>query len=176
MTSFILEVLKNLISKGYTLSDLTFILPNKRSGTFLKQQIHKVCNKTIFAPEILSIEEFVEELSQLKSVSNIDLTFEFFNAYKDSVKKENQDSFESFSKWAPILLQDFNEIDRHLIKQDHIFNYLSAIQEINHWSLEINQTQFITNYLSFWNSLGKQYENFTTSLINKKIGPSPRGR
>ena len=42
----------------------------------------------------------------------------------------NRDSFDSFSKWAPIVLQDFNEIDRYLIPQDQIFEYLSAIQEI----------------------------------------------
>lgn len=124
-------------------------------------------NKTLFAPEILSIEEFVEELSQLKSVTNTDLLFEFYSTYQKLTETAKQDTFESFSKWGQILLQDFNEIDRYLIPQHQIFNYLSAIQEINHWSSESNQTEFIKNYLSFWNKLTAYYEDFTTSLINK---------
>ncbi|PQV49491.1 PD-(D/E)XK nuclease superfamily protein [Jejuia pallidilutea] len=170
MTTFIFDVLNDLIKKNYNFSELTFILPSKRAGLFLKHQIAKVSNKTLFAPEILSIEEFVEELSELKSVTNTDLLFEFYTTYQKLTETAKQDTFESFSKWGQILLQDFNEIDRYLIPQHQIFNYLSAIQEINHWSSESNQTEFIKNYLSFWNKLTAYYEDFTTTLINKNIG------
>lgn len=170
MTNFIFDVLKDLQKDNYNLSELTFVLPSKRAGLFLKHQISRVSDKTIFAPNILSIEEFVEELSQLKSVANTDLLFEFYSTYQKLTEKSQQDSFESFSKWGQILLQDFNEIDRYLIPQQHIFEYLSAIQEINHWSSEKNQTDFIKNYLSFWNKLPVYYEHFTTSLINKSVG------
>ena len=170
MTTFIHDVLKDLQSNNQNLSDLTFVLPSKRAGLFLKHQLSNVVNKTIFAPEIVSIEEFVEELSQLKSISNTELLFEFYTTYIQLTKKENLDSFESFSKWAQILLQDFNEIDRYLIPQESVFNYLSAIQDLKHWSLEENQTDFVKNYLSFWNKLYNYYTHFTDSLLNKKIG------
>lgn len=170
MTNFIFDVLKDLQKDHYNLSELTFVLPSKRAGLFLKHQISKVSDKTIFAPNILSIEEFVEELSQLKSIANTDLLFEFYSTYQKLTEKSQQDSFESFSKWGQIVLQDFNEIDRYLIPQKQIFEYLSAIQEINHWSSEQNQTDFIKNYLSFWNKLPSYYEHFTTALVNKNIG------
>ena len=170
MTNFIFDVLKDLKKENYNLSELTFILPSKRAGLFLKHQIAKVNLKTLFAPKILSIEEFVEELSQLKSIPNTDLLFEFYTTYQKLTEKSQQDTFESFSKWAQILLQDFNEIDRYLIPQQQIFKYLAAVQEVNHWSLEENQTEFIKNYLSFWNKLPIYYEHFTTTLINKNIG------
>tara|TARA_R110002072_G_scaffold203292_1_gene361286 strand:- start:878 stop:3634 length:2757 start_codon:yes stop_codon:yes gene_type:complete len=170
MTTFINDVLKDLQSNNQNLSDLTFVLPSKRAGLFLKHQLSKVVKKTIFAPQIVSIEEFVEELSQIKSISNTELLFEFYTTYTQLTKKENLDSFESFSKWAQILLQDFNEIDRYLIPQEHIFNYLSAIQDLKHWSLEENKTDFVKNYLSFWNKLHNYYTHFTDSLLNNKIG------
>jgi len=148
MTTFIHDVLKDLQNNKQNLSDLTFVLPSKRAGLFLKHHLSKVVNKTIFAPQILSIEEFVQELSQLKSISNTELLFEFYSTYSQLTKKESLDSFESFSKWAQILLQDFNEIDRYLIPQEHVFNYLSAIQDLKHWSLEENKTDFVkTIYL-----------------------------
>ncbi|WNH08760.1 PD-(D/E)XK nuclease family protein [Thalassobellus suaedae] len=170
MTTFIFDVLKDLQNKHVNLSQLTFVLPSKRAGLFLKHQLKKVTNQTIFAPEIISIEEFVEALSQLKTVSNTELLFEFYNSYTELTKKENLDSFESFSKWAQILLQDFNEIDRYLIPQDKIFNYLSAIQDLKHWSLEKEKTEFVKNYLSFWNKLYDYYNHFTKALLNKNIG------
>ncbi|MEW4922247.1 PD-(D/E)XK nuclease family protein [Algibacter sp. 2305UL17-15] len=170
MTTFIFDVLKDLQKDNHNLSELTFVLPSKRAGLFIKHQIAKVNNTTVFAPKILSIEEFVEELSQLKSVSNTNLLFEFYSTYQELTEASKQDTFESFSKWGQILLQDFNEIDRYLIPHQQIFDYLGAIQEVNHWSAEKNQTEFIKNYLSFWNRLNTYYQHFSTRLINKKIG------
>jgi ATP-dependent helicase/nuclease subunit B len=170
MATFISDVLIDLQNKSTNLSSITFILPSKRAGLFLKHHLSQVVQQSIFSPNILSIEEFVEKLSQLKTISNTELLFEFYNTYKSLTKKEDQESFESFSKWAQILLQDFNEIDRYLIPQKQIFEYLSAIQDLNHWSLEINKTDFVTNYLSFWNKLNHYYKHFTEQLILKKIG------
>ena len=170
MTTFIFDVLKDLKSNGTNISEITFVLPSKRAGLFLKHQLAKVINQTIFSPEIISIEEFVEELSQLKNVSNTELLFDFYNSYSQLTKEKDIDSFESFSKWAQILLQDFNEIDRYLIPQEKIFDYLSAIQDLKHWSLEKEKTEFIKNYLSFWNKLFSYYNHFTKFLLNKHIG------
>ena len=170
MTTFIFDVLKDLQNCNTNLSEITFVLPSKRAGLFLKHQLPKVIEQTIFSPQIISIEEFVEELSQLKPISNTELLFEFYNTYTELTKKKNLDSFESFSKWAQILLQDFNEIDRYLIPQEKIFNYLSAIQDLKHWSLEANKTDFVENYLSFWNKLYNYYTHFTKLLLDKNIG------
>lgn len=170
MTSFIYDVLNDLKKKEVNISQLTFILPSKRAGIFLKSELSQVYSKTFFSPHILSIEEFVEELSQLKQPSNIELLFEFYNVYLKNNSKESIDAFDAFSKWAQILLQDFNEIDRYLIPQEKIFNYLSAIQDINHWSLENNQPQLIKNYLSFWKKLNTTYASLTNHLINKGFG------
>jgi uncharacterized protein YerC len=170
MTSFIHDVLINLKKKDVDFSQLTFILPSKRAGIFLKKELSQISSKTLFSPFILSIEDFVEELSQLKQLSNIELLFEFYEVYLKNTINDDIDTFDSFSKWAQILIQDFNEIDRYLIPQKHIFNYLSAIQDINHWSLETNQTPLIKKYLSFWKNLNTTYTNFTNHLVNKGFG------
>jgi ATP-dependent helicase/nuclease subunit B len=170
MTTFIFDVLKDLQNKHENLSELTFILPSKRAGLFLKHQLAQVTNQTIFSPKIISIETFVEELSQLKTISNTELLFEFYSVYIQQTKKEDIDSFESFSKWAQILLQDFNEIDRYLIPQKNIFEYLSAIQDLKHWSLETQQTDFVKKYLSFWNRLNNYYSKLSEQLLSDNTG------
>ena len=140
MVSFIESVLIDLRDKKLNFEDLQFILPSKRAGIFLKHQLAGLIDKPIFSPEIKSIEEFVEELSGLKVLSNIDLLFSLYSTYKSITRDGEVEPFESFSKWAQILLQDFNEIDRHLVEQNQIFDYLTAIVELNHWSKEENQT------------------------------------
>ncbi len=171
MTTFIFDVLKDLLNLSVDLSQQTLILPSKRAGLFLRHQLSLMTDKTIFAPEILSIEEFVEELSDMKSISNTELLFKLYNSYLE-LTPNDPDNFDAFSKWAQILLQDFNEIDRYLIPQENIFNYLSAIKEIEHqhWSSEKNQTEFIKKYLAFWNKLHTYYTHFTKNLIANNIG------
>lgn len=170
MTTFILDVLKDLQNKNKDLSSILFILPSKRAGIFLKHQIAQIVNQTILSPKIISIEEFVEDLSQLKKTSNTELLFIFYKTYLELTKKEEQETFDSFSKWAQIVLQDFNEIDRYLIPQEKIFNYLSAIQDLKHWSLEEPKSDFIKKYLSFWNKLNLYYTKFTEDLLENKTG------
>ena len=153
MISFITKVLLDLQIQNVNFSDITFVLPSRRAGVFLRKELSSIINKTTFSPIIISIESFVEELSQLKSITNTELLFELYNTYTELTPKEEQEPFESFSKWGQILLQDFNEIDRYLIPQKNIFEYLTAIKDLDHWSLDSNPTEVVSNYLKFWNKL-----------------------
>lgn len=170
MTNFIQDVLIDLKNKHANFSELIFILPSRRAGVFLRRELSLILDQTLFAPKIVSIESFVEELSELKSVSNTELLFQFYNTYIQLTPKPEREDFDTFSKWAQIILQDFNEIDRYLIPQSKIFDYLKAIQDLEHWSLEPNQTEVVTNYLKFWNKLPIYYKNFTQNLIDNKQG------
>ena len=170
MTGFIYDVLKDLDLASRDTSKLTLILPNKRAGLFLKREWSSISKATGFLPDIISIEHFIEELSQLRLLSNTELIFEFYSVYLDLTPLNERDSFDSFSKWAPIVLQDFNEIDRYLIPQEQIFEYLTAIQELNHWSLEANSTPLVKGYLSFWKKVDSYYSRFTSHLLQKGAG------
>ena len=170
MESFILDVLCDLKTREVNISNLKFILPSRRSGVFLKHQIGKIIQKPIFSPVIISIEEFVEDLSEMKSTSSAELLFEFYSVYLAITDAKRAESFESFSKWAQVLIQDFNEIDRYLVPQEKLFNYLSAIKGIDHWSMDNDQTELIKNYLKFWKQLPEYYNKFTDKLKFKKIG------
>ena len=170
MTSFICDVLKDLEVNSIDTSKLRLILPNKRAGLFLKKEWASISKKTGFLPEILSIEYFIEELSQLRLLSSTELVFEFYSVYSELTPIDERDSFDSFCKWAPTVLQDFNEIDRYLIPSQEIFKYITAIQEINHWSLEKNATPLIKGYLSFWQKVDSYYLRFTSHLLKNKLG------
>ncbi|MFK7782945.1 PD-(D/E)XK nuclease family protein [Psychroserpens sp.] len=172
MISFLNDVVNDLQNENANFSKLTFVLPSKRAGVFLKNHISTQLNETIFAPKILSTEEFIETLSNLTYASNTDLLFEFYKVYLNHTPKDLIEPFDTFSKWAQILLQDFNEIDRYLVPPNQVFDYLNAIKEIEHkhWSLEENQTTYIKNYLAFWNRLKIYYTELNHQLIESKKG------
>ncbi|TXD83775.1 PD-(D/E)XK nuclease family protein [Subsaximicrobium wynnwilliamsii] len=172
MVSFIQEVIDDLQLKHSNFSKITFILPSKRAGLFLRNAIAQSINQTIFAPEIHAIEEFVEVVSDFSYTTNSELLFEFYDVYLKQTPKANIESFDKFSKWAQIIIQDFNEIDRYLIEPNHVFDYLAAIKAIEnqHWSQDEQQTPYIKNYLLFWNRLKHYYKALNDALKAKQKG------
>ncbi len=161
------EILNN---SSDTLSELTIILPNKRAKVFLLDELKALVPNNIFAPEIISIEDFIQDVAGIRSVDSVALLFEFYEVYL-SLTKEKPDSFENFANWAKTLLQDFNEIDRYLLEPNVILNYLENIKEIEHWWEKVeNKTALVERHLAFWKKLPEYYYSFYQYLLNKGIG------
>ena len=169
MTSFIARILQELLSRKIPLSEYTFILPSKRAGSYLLTQLSLLTKKPLFSPRVLSIEDFAEEMSGLQAIDNTSALFEFYSVYLECTPKEKTENFDTFSSWAQTLLYDFNEIDRYLIDYKSFFDYLSDIQEINHWSLQEEKTPLMENYLSFWRKLPEYYEQLKKSLQKEDL-------
>lgn len=166
------EILKTSENLGTNnLSELVVVLPNKRAKVFLLEELKKLIPNNIFSPEIISIEEFIQDVAGIRSVDSVELLFEFYEVYLSITDKDKQESFENFANWAKTLLQDFNEIDRYLLEPNAILKYLENIKEIEHWSVDINKrTELIEKYLSFWKKLPDYYHTLYQYLINKGIG------
>src|SRR5690606_4699591 len=170
MTTFLSSVIRDLLSQHKDLSEFIFVLPGKRAGAFLRKEISRHIDQPVFSPEILSIEEFSEKVSGLTTIDNTTALFEFYSVYKNSTQEDKVEDFEHFSTWAQTLINDFNEIDRYLISPTHIFNYLADIQDINHWSLSVPQTELVKNYLRFWKNLPSYYSGLRENLLKNDMG------
>lgn len=171
-TSF-LQKIASVVIQDYAgkLSELTIILPNKRAKVFLIEALKNETSKTIIAPEITSIEDFVQDVASIRSVDSIELLFEFYEVYLSITEKKNQQSFELFANWAKTLLQDFNEIDRYLLDPSHVLSYLKDIEDIKKWGLEVDQkTKLLENYIDFWKLLPLYYDSLYNHLLFKSIG------
>ncbi|MFC4220760.1 PD-(D/E)XK nuclease family protein [Flagellimonas marina] len=167
--SFLEYVLNDLQSKGTDFSECTFILPSKRSGTFLKKYLVEKLTKNIFSPKVISIQDFIAEISGMEQTSNLDLLLVLYEVYK-TIQIDHPDDFPSFLKWGQTLLQDFNEMDGYLIPAHDLLNYLSAIKEINHWSVKKEKTELVANYLQLWSKLEVIYNRFNETLLQQKRG------
>src|SRR5688572_28534980 len=107
--TFLQKLAKTLINDyGSNVSGLAIVLPNKRAKVFLMEALRENTTGNIFAPEIISIEEFVQDMSGIRSVDNIELLVEFYDAHLSVTPTDKQQSFELFANWSKTLLQDFN--------------------------------------------------------------------
>ncbi|WP_338408882.1 PD-(D/E)XK nuclease family protein [uncultured Flavobacterium sp.] len=153
------------------LSDITIVLPSKRARVFLIENIQAKLSRPIFSPNIISIEEFIKDVSGLRSVDSMEILFEFYHVYTLLTKNTALQDFEEFSKWAKTLIHDFNEIDCYFIDPNHVFSYLKDVEALKRWDLELNQTtNLIDTTLAFWDKLPLYYATFYKHLLEKGIG------
>ncbi len=170
MLTFLEETLIHIKLNHKNVSSLIFILPSKRVCGYLEHYIKNNTSEPAFSPKIISIDEFVEELSDITIIDPIELLFKSYKIYLKSSPKLEKDGFDVYSSWAATLLNDFNDIDRYLISPKSFFNYLSSIQDINHWYVKEEKTNLIENYLKFWNSLYDFYLDLKESLLKDNQG------
>ena len=171
--STFLDKIANEIIRDYSdnLSNTIVILPNKRAKIFLIEALKNKIENNIICPKIISIEDFIQEISEIRSIDSIELVFEFYEVYLKLTDPKNQQSFDLFANWAKMLLQDFNEIDRYLLDPDHVLSYLKDIEDIKKWGIEVeNKTQLLENYIDFWKLLPNYYRTFYKHLLKKGIG------
>ncbi|MGB3344747.1 MAG: PD-(D/E)XK nuclease family protein [Aequorivita sp.] len=170
MITFLQETLLNIKKTFPDISEITFILPSKRAGGFLMNEIKNNSSTTSFAPKICSIEEFVEDVANLKIIDSTELLFKSYEAYLHTDAISEKEDFESYSTWALTLLNDFNEMDRYLVDPKPFFSYLASIKTLERWGVKKDTSELVSNYLQFWDNVSFLYENLNSLLLNEAIG------
>lgn len=149
---------------GDDLKDRCVILPNRRASLFLKKELQQLINDPVWLPVIISSEEFALKHSGLRKLDSIESLFNFYNAYCEYPDPE---PFESFVKWAPALLQDFNEIDQYMVDTNDLFTYINEARALEIWSPERAElTDVQKRYLDFWKKLDGYYRSFKKKLLH----------
>ena len=170
MIKFLEETILSIEGKHSDLSQLTLVLPSKRAGGFLKNIFLARNNTTSFAPRILSIEEFIEELSDLKIIDHTELLFKSYSVYAETVEADAKEEFASYATWATTLLNDLSEMDRYMVDANPFFAYLRDIQALNKWNVKDSPSDLIRNYLKFWEQLPALYNNLHQQLLSDGLG------
>ena len=166
MTHFLEQIAEYLLADNIPLYQKTIVLPNKRSGLFLKKYLAQKSQKPILAPEILSIQEFTIRLSPYQNIDWLALLFEFYQTYK-KIYKDKAQTFEEFILWGPTVLKDFNEIDNFNVNAHDVFTYITAVKKIEDWQLQPENPKMITDYLLFYSSLEHLYNDLKARLKKK---------
>lgn len=158
MSNFLSERVAQIIAEQEDfLDEITVILPNRRAAVYVQHYFASQYKKPFFAPEIITINDWIQQNTPDQVLSTHELLFVLFEVHQRL--NGNDDDFNEFIKWAKTLLGDFDEIDRYLIHPSSIFKDLRNIKEIEYWSFnDPTLTEGQQKYLHFWNELPVYYE------------------
>ncbi len=145
------------------------VLPNRRSQVFLKQALAAKSEKNLWLPDMLTIDELMTQASGLTVIDPLVAYFELFRIH-GVLEKGNARSLDDFLSWAPLMLNDFSDIDFYLADAHGLFNELSEVKALEQWNLgERPLTEMQRAYLAFFQSLFNYYERLQMQLLAKKM-------
>jgi len=173
MTPFLKRIAEYFLSEFDNSEDnICIVTPNRRAALYIRSYISGMIKKTSWAPDILSLEDFINRLSGLKIVDNLTLMMEFHNVLNNNNGKSliEDNSFEELINWAPMLLQDFDEIDSNVEEPDKLFEYLSDIKRLDVWDPSNKEpSDYQKRYLDFFKNIPEYHKKFKENLLSKKI-------
>lgn len=148
-----IQKISDYITSHYDLTkeNITIVFPNKRAALQLRTELAKTIKTNFWVPQILSIQQAMEEWSNLQLIDNIEVIFEII--------KINQEFF----PYAAQMAKDFDEIDQYGVDAEKLFAHLKDAKEIEEWNLNL-ESGVESNYLKFFSSLLSYYNNLRNTL------------
>ncbi len=168
MHTFLEEVSRYILDKyPEQTGNLCIVTPNRRAGLFFRKRFSAAVNRPMWAPDILSIEDFINKITGLTISDSTGLLFEFYRVYQN-IEKENAEDIDRFSSWATNLIRDFDDVDNALANRAKLYDYLTDIRYIDTWNPDGKPlTPFQENYLGFIGKLGSYHEALGRHLLQK---------
>jgi hypothetical protein len=170
MQTFLDDIANELLKSGSNdFSGHCIVLPNRRAGVFLRQSISSLSTKAIWAPTIMSIEDFVFDLSPYVKADQSTLLFAFYEIYKEKAK--DPQTIDLFANWAPVFLSDINELDLNLLDAEDVFAQMHCIERIKKWNPSTGEaTDFQKKHLDFVEQFYPFYQSIHDFLKSKELG------
>lgn len=165
MKTFFELAIKDVLSQ-VSLEKTFFIIPNRRSKVFLKKEIINNIDRVSLSPNIISIDDFIELVSEKKESPKTLQIFNLYEAYMRVSKKKDFESYNLFRNWSNMLLNDINDVDMSLASSELVFKYLYEIQKLQIISDEEAKTK-----LNFWKLIPKIVNDFK-EILNEKNNSS----
>jgi len=179
---------KLLVDFSGNLEGVSIVFPNRRAGLFFTRALAGRISNPIWSPAILSFEDFIYSLTDKTPSDNLSLLLDLYDVF---VKKSGfKESFDRFYYWGDMLLKDFNEIDKNLIRVEALFTTLKNLKEIDaqfafmsqeerdairrFWGSALEKKSIHKDsFLQFWSTLYPVYISYKEVL--KKSGMAYSG-
>ncbi len=150
------------------LNRICLVTPNRRAGLFLKKYFSQKVSKAVWAPDVLSMEDFISTTTGITIQEPVSLLLDFYQTYCD-IEKENAEPLEEFLKWAPMLIKDFNDIDAHLPEPKKLFDNVTDVKRIEAWNPDGKpMTDFQKKYLAFFAKFQHWHSTFAENILQKQ--------
>lgn len=158
-TPFLQSVAADLWNRfGEQLSDLTIVLPSRRSKLYLTEYLAQYIDKPIWQPRYITIEELMTGSSSLKLADTYQLLIELYKVYIKH--KQANESFDHFYFWGEAMLSDFDTVDKYRVNARSLFQNLADQKELDGDFSFLDEEQ-IRIIQSFWQSFDPNAKSST---------------
>ncbi len=151
--------LANHIQSHYDLTkqELTVVFPNKRAAFYLRNELKRNSQQTIWMPQMLSIQEAFTQWSGIALADSLDVLFELIDIDAGLHIEQNSD-LNVFGSQAMQMAKDFDDIDQYAIDAKFVFNYVLDNKKLEIWNFDEEKSkEKEKKYLQFFQSLYDYY-------------------
>ncbi len=160
MESFLKEIARQIYEKHPHPDVLTIVFPNRRAALYFRKHLGEIISKPVFAPNLITIEDFISGFTTLKVPDKLDLVHRLHATYREvmgEIPSSRNESFDQFYFWGDMLLRDFDELDKYMVNASGLFKDLRNLKEIESGFDYLSEEQRAFLF-EFWKSFG---ENIT---------------
>ncbi len=163
--TFTEQIAEYIHEKNLDLKHLTIVLPSERAKKYIAASLFKTYQKPILAPEMITIDRWVRNLSDKTVIDKTRVLVKLFKVQLENLTNEKDKSFDEFMSWGTILLSDYDEIDRYLLSSEQVFKNLADIKEIENWSFgDETLSEGQKRFMEFWDRLPDYYKRLNEVL------------
>ena len=186
MESFLKQVTFSLLEKhGDNIAQITIVFPNRRAGIFFTNYLNSLVTKPMISPEIITISELFASVSQYRVPDKLSLVFRLYKIYWDLTG--STELFDDFYYWGGMLIGDFDQVDKYLVKAPDLFTNITELKEIdtrfsilgsenkelldNFWKTLSNEDKSHNQqeFIRLWKDLAGVYESFKAALQLERL-------
>jgi len=179
MKTFLHDIAEKIYNSHPKLNEVTLVFPNRRAILFFRKYLGTLISKPMFAPRLLTIEEFIGSFSTLNVPDKLELVHRLYRAYTETLN--STESFDQFYFWGEMLVRDFDEVDKYLVNAEMLFRDLSHQKELDasfdylteaqktflldFWlNFDAHKTENKEKFLEVWKRLGDVYNLYRKQL------------
>jgi hypothetical protein len=186
MDAFLNIVARDVYAKfGENLQQICIVFPNRRSVLYFNKYLSQLVDKPIWAPQCLTISEYIQQYSNLRKADDLLLLFDLYKTY--CTVRNSSEPFDTFYFWGELMLSDFDDIDKYMVDPQALFKNLSSLKNINEqfsylsdqqieairqfWgNFEVsNESMHRKEFSDLWSSLYQIYTTFREKLFSQGI-------
>ena len=180
MEPFLYHVAKDLIERyGNNLSEVTIVFPGKRAQLYMNQFLSYFAQGPVWAPRFVTIDELFQQLSPYSASEPILNVCKLYRIYSQLVTAP--ESLDDFYGWGEILMNDFDDIDKHMVDADKLFTNvadLAAMDQVDYLNdeqikalhefftkFDVNhQTEIKKRFMRIWQVMPDMYARLKEDL------------
>lgn len=163
--SFLNKIVDSLLQQDKPLHAYTFILPGKRPAVFIKKILAEKQYEGIL-PKFQTIDELITEISGLQQISGIPL---WLFAYKTYRKIDAKEDIQSFLKWFPTLLKDWDDMLKFSKSDTPVLEFMLSDERIKNWGELLGEDKPHRRNLNFWQKMNSFLPLLKKELLQENL-------